>query len=169
MGASDSGAQAYSMLLARSGVIVHIALGLHVAMEARSGLREGLNVTLGIQKPLDPLELTDRLRADLQPLYEAWSEVWVVGSKKAISEANDLVERCGTVMGAATQRGEARPEFLRRVAGEKWTQEQLDQWSEELHGLAEARRQLAITARRESGIEVAELFTSGQSKQLSNV
>ncbi len=120
-------ARAYSMLLARSGVIVYIASGLHIAMEARSGLREGLNVTLGIQKPLDPLELTDRLRADLQPLYEAWSEVWVVGSKKAIPEANDLVARCGAVMGAATQQGEARPLLLRMIAGEKWTQKQLDQ------------------------------------------
>ena len=126
-------------------------------------------MTLGIQKPLDPLELADRLRADLEPLYEAWSEVWAVGSKEAIPEANDLVERCGAVMGAATQRGEARPEFLRRIAGEKWTQEQLDQWGEELRSLAEARRRLAVTARRESGIEVAELFTSGQSKHLSNV
>src|SRR5207248_4281404 len=131
------------MLLARSNVVAHFASDLHVAMEARSGLKEGLNVTLGIQKAFDPLELADRLRAELQPLYEAWSEVWVVGSKEAIPEANDLVAHCGTVMGAATQRGKARPELLRGFTGEKWTQEQLDQWQEELHSLAEARRRLA--------------------------
>ncbi len=161
--------RAYTMLLARSGVIAHTASGLHVAMEARSGLREGLNVMLRLQKPPDPLDLIDRLRADIQPLYEAWSEVWAVGSKEAISEANDLVERCGAVMGAATQQGKASPEFLRMIAGEKWTQAQLDQWQEELRGLAEARRRLAVTARREAGVEVAELFSSGQSKHLSNV
>ncbi len=166
---SERRARAYSMLLARSSVIAHLASELHVAMEVRSGLREGLNVTLGVQKAFDPLELADRLRADLQPLYEAWSEVWAVGSKGAIPEANDLVTRCGAVMGAATQRGEARPELLRRIAGEKWTQEQLDQWGEELRSLAEARRRLAATARREAGVEVAELFASGESKHLSNV
>jgi hypothetical protein len=72
-------------------------------------------------------------------------------------------------MGAATQQGKARPEFLRMISGEKWTQAQLDQWQEELRGLAEARRRLGITARREAGVEVAELFSNGQSKQLSNV
>ena len=166
---SERRARAYSMLLTRSGVIVYVAWGLHTTTEVRSGLGEGLNVTLGIRKPLDPLELTDRLRVDLEPLYDAWSEVWVAGSKEAISEANDLVVQCGVVMGAATQRGEARPGLLRLLAGEKWTQEQFDQWGKELRDLAEARRRLAVTARRESGVEVAELFTSYQLKNLSNV
>ncbi len=157
----------YSMLLTRSTVIANLASDLHLTMELRSGLGEGLNVTLGKQKPLDPLELTDRLRADLQPLYEAWSEVWVVGSKEAIPEANDLVARCGAVMGAATQQGEARSLLLRVIAGEKWTQKQLDQWQEELRGLAEARRRLGVIARREAGVEVADLFASNESKPLS--
>ena len=99
---SERRARAYSTLLARSNVVAHLASDLHIVMEARSGLREGLSVTLGIQKAFDPLELADRLRAELQPLYEAWSEVWVVGSKEAIPEANDLVAHCGAVMGAAT-------------------------------------------------------------------
>src|SRR5260370_14027187 len=116
--------RAYSMLLTRSIVISQLASDLHFTMEVRSGLGAGVNLL----KPLDPLELADRLRAEAQPLYEAWSEVWVVGSKEAISEANDLVAHCGDVMGAATQQGEARSEFLRRIAGEKWTQEQLDNW-----------------------------------------
>ncbi len=71
-------------------------------------------------------------------------------------------------MGAATQRGEARSEFLRRIAGEKWTQEQLDKWQEELHSLAEARRRLGVIARREAGVEVADLFASNELKQPSN-
>lgn len=162
-------ARAYSMLLAQSGVIAYVASGLHLTMQVRSGLGEGLNVMLGKRNLLDPLELTDRLRAELQPLYEAWSEVWAVGSKEAISEANDLVARCGDVMGVATQQGEARPGLLRMIAGEKWTQEQLDQWQEELRGLAEARRRLGVIARREVGVEVADLFASNELKQPSNV
>ncbi len=156
--------RAYSMLLTRSIVISQLASDLHFTMEVRSGLGAGVNLL----KPLDPLELADRLRAEAQPLYEAWSEVWVVGSKEAISEANDLVAQCGDVMGAATQRGEARSEFLRRIAGEKWTQEQLDKWQEELHSLAEARRRLGVIARREAGVEVADLFASNELKQPSN-
>jgi hypothetical protein len=166
---AEQRSRAYSMLLARSTVIAHLASDLHLVMEFRSGLREGLNVMMGMQKALDPLGLADRLRAELQPLYEAWSEVWVVGSKEAIPEANDLVAQCGAVMGAATKRGEARTELLRVIAGEKWTQEQLDQWQEELRGLAEARRRLGAIARREAGVEVAELFASGESKQFTNV
>lgn len=153
---------AYSLLLTRSTVVAHLASDLHVTMEARSGLREGLNVTLRIQKSLDPLELTDRLRAEIQPLYEAWSEVWVVGSKAAIPAANDLVARCGAVVAAATQRGKARYLWLRGIAGEKWTQQQLDQWQEELRGLAEARRRLGVIARREVGVEFANLFASNE-------
>ncbi len=98
--------RAYSMLLTRSTIIAHLASDLHIAMELRSGLAESLNVAMGIQKKLDPLELADRLRAELEPLYEAWTEVWVIGSKEAIPEANDLVTRCGEVMGAGdTKRG----------------------------------------------------------------
>ncbi len=163
---SERRVRAYYMLLARSGVIVFTAGGLHTMMEARSGLREGLNVTLGIQKPLDMLELTDLLRTDLQPLYEAWSEVWAIGSKEAIAEANDLVARCGSVMGAATRRGETRPALLRFLTGEKWTQEQLNQWNEELKGLAVARKRLAAIARQEAGVEIADLFASNGSKHV---
>ncbi len=161
---SERRTRAYSMLLTRAAVIDYLAGGLHIAMQFRSGIADGVSVTLGKQKAFDPLELVDRLRADVQPLYEAWSEVWVVGSKEAIREANDLVAQCGAVMGAATQRGEARPELLRVIVGAKWTQEQLDQWEKEQRGLAEARRRFAAIARREAGVEVAELFTSGQSK-----
>jgi hypothetical protein len=161
---SERRARAYSILLARSGVIVHVAMGFHTTMQFRSGLAEGVNVMLGKQKPLDPLELTERIRADIEPLYEAWSEVWAVGSKEAIIEANILVDKCGDVMSAATRPGEAMPRFMQIIAGEKWTQTQLDQWAKEVSALAEARRRLAITARREAGVEVAELFTISQSK-----
>jgi hypothetical protein len=159
---SERRARAYSMLLARSGVIVHIASGFHTAMQFRSGLAEGVTVLLGIQKPLDPLELVERMRADIEPLYEAWSEVWAVGSKEAIIEANVLIDKCGDVMSAATRPGKAMPRFMQIIAGEKWTQAQLDQWAKEVSALAEARRRLAAIARREAGVEVAELFTNGQ-------
>ena len=155
--------RAYSMLLTRSIIIAHLASDLHAVMEVRSGMKEGINVTLRFQKALDPLEMQDRMRAEILPLYEAWSEVWVVGSKEAISEANDLVARCGAVVGAATQRGKAQAMWLRGITGEKWTQQQLDQWQAEQRGLTEARKRLGDVARRETGVEVVDLFASNES------
>lgn len=105
--------RAYSMLLTRSIIIAHLAGDLHNVMEVRSGMKEGINVTFRFQKALDPLELAAQLRAEIQPLYEAWSEVWVVGSKEAVPEANDLFARCAAVVGAATQQGKAQARWLR--------------------------------------------------------
>lgn len=160
---ADRRSHAYSMLLTRSIIIAHLAADLHAVMEIRSGIKEGIDVTLRLQKALDPLEMQDRMRAEILPLYEAWSEVWVVGSKEAIPEANDLVARCGAVVGAATQRGKAHSMWLRGITGEKWTQQQLDQWQAEQRGLAEARKRLGDVARRETGVEVVDLFTSNDS------
>jgi hypothetical protein len=165
---ADRRSRAYSMLLTRSTSVMQLATNLHILMELRSGLKEGINVTIGKQKALDPSELVDRLSAETQPLYEAWSEIWVVGSKEAIAEANDLLARCGTVVGVATQRGDARPLWWRAIAGEKWTQAQLDQWQEELRGLAESRRKLGVIARKETGVEIADLFASNDLKQINH-
>jgi hypothetical protein len=159
--------RAYTLLLARSAVILHTANDFHVIMDVRSGFREGVNMLLRTQKPLDPLELLERMRTDLQPLYEAWSEVWTVGSKEAIAEANDLVARCGAVIGAATQPGEAVPRFLRGFTGEKWTQDQLNQWQEEMRGLAAARKRLGEIARREVGMKPVDLFISNEAKTIT--
>lgn len=165
---AEQRAHAYATLLAQAGVVTFLAHGLHIAMETRSGLREGLNVTLGRQKPVDVLELNERLRATFQPLYEAWSEVWVIGSKEAIAAANDLVNQCGEVMGVATQRGNAGPNLLRNIVGERWTQAQLNQWEKELHTLALARKRLGEIARRETGMPIAELFTPSELQDLAS-
>jgi hypothetical protein len=166
---SERRSRAYSMLLTRSTFLMQLASDLHLMMEIRSGLKEGLNVTMGTQKALDPLELADRLGAEVRPLYEAWSEVWVVGSKEAVAEANDLVARCGEAMGAATQRGNARPFWLRAILGEKWTQAQLVQWQKEQGGLAEARRRFGAIARKETGVEITDLFASNASQEPSTL
>jgi hypothetical protein len=133
-------------------------------MEVRSGLREGIGVAMRIQNPVDQLKLIELMRADLQPLYEAWSEVWTVGSKEAIAAANDVTARCETVVSVATQHGEAGSAVSRFITGEKWTPEQLTQWSEEIRGLAETRRRLAVIARREARVELADLFASNERK-----
>jgi hypothetical protein len=150
---------AYARLLAVTAVIVDTASVLRLTVELRSGLKEGLDVAMHHRKPVDPLELHNQLRRDKEPLYQAWSEVWVVGTQEAIAAGNDLVAKAGEIMGAATGSGQARTGLIRYLRGEKWSQEQLDEWNEQIRELGILRREFAVMARRELGSEVARLFT----------
>lgn len=135
---------------------------MHTIMEVKSGARESLNLLTGKTKALDTIDLLNLARSVYQPLYQAWSEVWIVGSKDAVAIANDLVAQVGTVVGAATQRGKAMPAWLMGVVGEKWTQEQLDQWQEEVRNLAVTRKKFGEIARKETGREVIDLYVSNE-------
>jgi hypothetical protein len=139
--------RAYSLLLTRSMIVAHLATDLHTLMEVRSALLGSVATTSGPQQLIDPLVVQqERLRAEVLPLYEAWSEVWVVGSKEAIREANGLIARRATVMDAADKR----------------TPQQVAQWQAELRGLAEARRRLGNLARKEVGAEMADLIAGNE-------
>jgi hypothetical protein len=150
---------AYSQLLAVTGVTLHTAHALRNTVEFRSGLKEGWDVAMHHRKPLDPLELDSHLRRDTEPLYQAWSAVWVVGTQEAIRIANDLVARVSDVVGAATGPGDARSGIIRFMAGEKWSQDQIEAWKTQIAALAKVRRDFVLLARRELGSEVAEVFT----------
>ena len=117
------------------------------------------------RKPLDPLELDAHLRRDTEPIYQAWSAVWVAGSQEAIRLANDLVARVSDVVGAATKPGEARTGIVRFLAAEKWSQDQLTAWNGQIAALATARRDFTLLARRELGSEVAEVFTAAGGRE----
>ncbi len=158
----DRRARAYGALLARSTAVMQLASSLHVVMQTRSGLREELNVTLGIQKPLDALELATLANAEMQPLFDAWSEVWLVGSEEAIAQANDLLTHCGAVMEAATQHGDAQPAWLRGFTGERWSKAQLDMWYQRLREMADSRKRFGEIARKETGLVAVDLFASNK-------
>ncbi len=119
-----------------------------------------MNVLSGKYKALDPLELARWQITKMQPLWEVWSEVWAVGSEEAIAEANDLINKCGEVIGAGAQRGQGRPMWLQALAGEKWTPEQLDQWQAEERALAVSRKRFGEIARKELGVKAVNLFVS---------
>jgi hypothetical protein len=148
--------RAYSRLLAVTGVIAHTSHALHLAMEVRSGAGEGLDVALHLRKPIDPLELDARLREDVVPLYEAWSDVWTVGTQEAVTAANQAVELAGEVITRATPEGAGRTRLGARFLGEKWTREQLDAWETAINEMGKARRALASVARREAKLPVAD-------------
>lgn len=155
--------RAYSALLARSTAVMHLSTNLHSLMEVKSGLRDGIGTMAGKSSPLDEIELLKWTSAVFTSLFEAWSDVWSIGSKEAIAEANTLVTRCEEVMGAGVQRGKAIPTWLVGIVGEKWTQAQIQDWQKAMRDLAESRRKLGMIARKETGIEVADLFANNDS------
>lgn len=150
---------AYSRLLTYSGLIAHTAGTLHATIEFRSGLREGLDVALGHRTPIEPLELDSRLREDFIPLSEAWADVWTIGSREAVVVSNTVVDMAAAVVGAATAADDAK-KWPARLVAQKCTADEIRQWMDKLHALADARRELAELARRELGIQVAQLFAA---------
>ena len=154
---------AYSRLVAATAPVAQTAWAIHHTMAVRSGLREGADVALHVRTAMDPLQLNAELRKDFEPVSQAWSAVWTVGTQEAVRAANDLVVSCGEVMGSATVRGGARTTFMRFLAGEKWTTEQLDRWEEASKELGRCRRVLAEIARRELGYEMADLTAGAAS------
>jgi hypothetical protein len=150
--------QSYSELLAYAGLFAHLAQALHLTMEFRSGLQEGADILWGARKPLDPLDLHAQMRQELEPIYRAWSAIWTIGTQEAINAANDVVHRAAVLADVATARGEGRSKWLAGLAGEKWTEEQLDAWKVEGRNLALARRSMSEVARKELGSDPAEAF-----------
>ncbi|MCW3844398.1 hypothetical protein ONA70_30355, partial [Micromonospora yasonensis] len=89
---------AYQDLLARSMTLVLRADAARQAIRFRSGLAEGLSVTLRQRRPLDPFEFHDWLIEDWRPVSDAWSRVHVVGSQQAIDVADRLLDACGDLL-----------------------------------------------------------------------
>jgi hypothetical protein len=134
--------RAYSLLLTRSMVVAHQARDLHRLIEVRSALPGSISTTSLAEQLIPPLEAQmNQLRIEVVPLYEAWFEVWVVGSQAAIREADELFTRCVALMESADQR----------------TPQQMEHWQEAARGVAQARWRLAKIARKEIGVEVADL------------
>lgn len=148
-------------LLARSVAVMLRSDSMRIAIEQRSGLKEGLDITTRTRRPIEPLELHDWLARDWVPLTAAWSEIWTRGDPQTIRLANDLVGKCGNVLGISTSRATptTATERLRRwLIGERWAPEMLEAHKQAQTELAEARKRLAEHARSHFGLESADLF-----------
>jgi len=75
---------------------------LRLNMVVRSGLKEGLDVTLGLRKPTDPLGISDYLFSELAPVLDAQSIVWLSGDVKLIRSAGDVVLAVADVIDKST-------------------------------------------------------------------
>jgi hypothetical protein len=153
---------AYAQLLATSALVVHLADALRLTMAVRSGLSEGVDVTFRIRRPVDPLELYAVFRREFEPMYHAWARVWTVGSPDAVAQANDLVGRAARILDVNTTRGKKHRGLMWWLAGEAWTNDQVESIRREMVAIAEARKRFGELARREFGIEVADLFASAE-------
>lgn len=154
--------QAYADLLVASVGMASRAHTLLTTLKLRSGLAEGLAVTLGVRPPVDPLALHDWIDRDHARLMDAWSRVWVYGSAKGVRLGNRLVDGCGALMelpgsatGASTPRGKAR-----QLALGINIDEAAAEWQRRLRTLAVARRDLTDYVRAETGRPAAALFSA---------
>lgn len=120
-------------------------------MQLRSGLKEGIDVTLKFRKPADALEIHDWLASDVAPLNAAWSVIWARGDQETIRLANQLLHACGELVGGATTRSPATTlasRLTRFIAGEKQTPELEQDLASAVKNVANAREQLAQHARK---------------------
>lgn len=83
------------------------AIGL--VKRLRSGISEGLDVSLRQRKPIEVFELFDWLNADLGPIHGTYSRITVIGSQEAIDVATRVVAACSDLLDAsiATDTNEA--------------------------------------------------------------
>lgn len=157
---------AYSELLTRSALLVYTAGALRLTMQLRSGVKEGLDVTLRQRKPVDPIDISDRVRRDMEPLFATMSEIWIVGSQRTIQAANEIVEQATTVFGIATEVRDSRPSVVRALSGVKFTDEDNAAMAEEVRKLARMRTAFAELVRSEAGVEHAVLAEPSSSEGL---
>jgi hypothetical protein len=147
-------------LLSRSLAVAMRARTLGETMKFRSGLKEGWDVAFRHRKPVDPLELHDWMAQDLVPLQAALTEIWTRDSQQGVTLANDVVNKCGELMGASTARQMAKGLGRVRVwaAGERWTPELNAAYDKAMRDLAQARKRYAEHVRARFGLDAVELF-----------
>ena len=157
----DTLVSAVTEMLSRSMSVTMRAQAMGETMKQRSGISEGVDVTLRYRKPADLLELHDWVAQDMAPLHAAWSVIWARGDQELVRLANQLLASCGDVVAAATARmpaGNTTARMRRHVIGERWTPEMQEALQQAAKTLAYAREQLAQYARTILRLAPAQLF-----------
>jgi hypothetical protein len=121
---SATQAEAYRVLIEHSLSFTVLAHALRQTAELRSGLGEDLDVALGIRRPLDPLELYDRLAKGFEPINTAWAKIKVSGSPETGQLADQLVQACADLLDVAGEIGTARGKLQTRLRGPAWSADQ---------------------------------------------
>ena len=151
---------AYTDLLARSSNFVNRAQAMRQAIVHRTGLTEGVEVTLRNRKPIDTMQLYDWMHEDFDALVNGWTKVWCLGSQQAIDAADALVEACRDVQATVSYEAKEQP-YGRRlksiVVGVRWTEDEEAEFQAALRRSAEQRAVFVQLLRRELGLPPVKL------------
>jgi hypothetical protein len=82
------------------------------SMRLRSGLSEGLDVTLRLRKPAHAMELHDWMAQDVVPMHAALDEIWTRWDQDGVRLANDVVGKCMNLLGTSTASQPAKAESV---------------------------------------------------------
>lgn len=143
--------RAYADVLTRSGLVGFTAESFRLTMQFRSGLGDAIEVATRMRGPIEPFDLDDRLRRDLEPMWLSMAQVSILGSPAAMIAADDLAKAVGALLHESTRRGEDGSGARRFVRGDRWTAEQLDALEARRLDVVDARRRLTDVARAEFG------------------
>ena len=72
------------------------------SMRLRSGLSEGLDVTLRLRKLADAMEFHDWMAQDVAPMHAALDEIWTRWDQDGVRLANDVAGKCMDLLGIST-------------------------------------------------------------------
>ena len=72
------------------------------SMRLRSGLSEGLDVTLRLRKLADAMEFHDWMAQDVMPMHAALDEIWTRWDQDGVRLANDVAGKCMELLGIST-------------------------------------------------------------------
>lgn len=143
---------AYSRFLFTSAKFINIATEVHTIRRLATGITPAARIKNGV-------EFIRQFNRDAEPLFQAWSEVWLVGSTRAIEVANRLITASMPAMSMAAAKGEALPDLIARLFGERWKDQQERDFNDALGKIGLLRKEFAEVARREIGEPAADVFT----------
>lgn len=148
---SATQAEACRLLVEHSLSFSMLANSLRHTAEFRSGVGDGLDVALGIRRPLDPLDLYDRLATAFEPINTTWTTLKVTAALETVQFADHLVRACADLLEVAGEVGKARGKFQSRLRGPAWTDDQRRALQSATEQVMAARSSLAEHARAEFG------------------
>jgi hypothetical protein len=125
----------------------------------------GKNVEMGFRgEALHLFDFFDWMDRAFQPLNDAWSQIWAVGSQDAINAADLLFKASADLMRSAMSSEQNAGWLQSAIKGEPWTDEQRAILTDAVRGVVRARVAFAAIMRRETAREPAE-FLLGRSER----
>jgi hypothetical protein len=148
---------AYGALLAKSLDLVMRVQATDALMRLRSGVGDSAAIGFHVER-FSITNYIDWIDRAFRPMYEAWSQVWAVGSQDAVNAANLLVMASNDLV-RTSMAPDQKSGWLRSVvSGESWTEEQRSTLRQAMRRVTKERVAFAAVMRAETGREPVELY-----------